>query len=230
MPIVRINNHIIYFAHVPKCGGTTIERGLIQSGHTWSFYDPNFFKVSARWYKSSPQHITTDDLKSLVDIQIFDYCFTEVRDPISRFLSAFNHNRGGNTLPKRKLPWHESAGRFLKKLEARDDYFSYRFDNHFVPADLMVPQECEVFHLEDGLEPVKKRLCEITGIQSDTLNFGHENKKYYKKLDSPSYIKRFAKKYAQPKAPKETELTREQTKKIKKLYETDYKRFYPESL
>lgn len=218
------------FVHVPKCGGTTVEKGLLKSGFQLNFYDPDFFDKQKKWNKSSPQHITAKDLKRLIDIDFFDYCFTVVRDPISRFLSAFNHNRGGNTLTGRKLPWHKSVDRFIKELEKTDDYFSYRFDNHFVPADSIVPHGSEVFYLEHGLDPLKERLSEMAGISTEKLNFGKENKKDYNKYDHLPHLKRIVKKYAQPKIPRSDQLKAEQKEKIKKIYERDYKRFFPERL
>lgn len=224
MPFFEINKRKFFFAHVPKCGGTTVEKGLLEFGVDLHFYDPKFLEVNKKWW--SPQHILNTDLQSLISINFFDFCFTIVRDPVCRFLSAFNHQRGANTLFGRTIPWHQSIEKFLTRLEKRSDYFGYRFDNHFCPADFLVPRECKVFYLEDGYAPLKKWICEKAKLPIGGVHFGHENRKTYNSYTGSSQIKGFVKYNFQPKIPDKRSLPSEQRERIYALYRRDYERFY----
>lgn len=227
MPFFEINSKKFFFAHVPKCGGTSVEKGLLKIGVDLCFYDPKFFAAANRWNRSSPQHIANVDLERLISKNSFDSFFTVVRDPVARFLSAFNHNRGVNAFFGKKIPWHESVDKFLARLETRSDYFGYRFDNHFVPADFLVPKESKVFYLEDGLEPLTTWLCETSGLPPSKIEFRHDNKKKYNVGYSPSRVKSFVKKKIQPKVPVRKHLSSELEERIRELYKVDYGRFYP---
>lgn len=229
MPFFDINNKKFFFAHVPKCGGTTLEKGLIEFGVDLHFYDPKFFEINNRWNRSSPQHILNTDLQGLISMNFFDFCFTIVRDPVARFLSAFNFQRGANTLFGRKIPWHQSVEKFLIRLEKRSDYFGYRFDNHFVPADFIAPRECKVFYLEDGFDPLEKWICENAALPSGSIQFGHENRKTYNAYTGSSQLKKFVRNNIQPKVPDRRRLPSEQRGKIHALYKCDYERFYQNS-
>lgn len=132
LPIFRVDKKNVYFVHVPKCGGTTVEQSLVASGFSLSFLDLNFsMKDMNRWYNSTPQHVPEKYRRTLFSDDFFDYEFALVRDPVARFLSAFNHRR-------RTIGRTVSLDSFLKRLVRRvnsfDDYFGYKFDNHFLPA------------------------------------------------------------------------------------------------
>jgi len=89
VPFFRHNSRLIYFSHVPKCGGTSIEDGLTQSGIALSFMDRGWYQLGTdRWNNSSPQHILCKDVARLLDLRMFDFHFTCVRDPVARFLSV----------------------------------------------------------------------------------------------------------------------------------------------
>ena len=37
MPFFQLASKLVYFAHVPKCGGTSVERGLMDNGLKMAF-------------------------------------------------------------------------------------------------------------------------------------------------------------------------------------------------
>ena len=39
MPFFQLASKLVYFAHVPKCGGTSVERGLMDNGLKMAFRD-----------------------------------------------------------------------------------------------------------------------------------------------------------------------------------------------
>ncbi len=88
------------FIHIPKCGGTSIERA---SGINTSNLTPNYKVYFGRTTnKTSPykhakgigyilQHLTSNELKErLGEKYIFNNTFTIVRDPLTRYISELN--------------------------------------------------------------------------------------------------------------------------------------------
>ena len=222
MPFFKTNNTFIYYAHVPKCGGSSIEDGLTHEGVSLSFLDRKYWKSSGlrQWCSSSPQHIQTKDLKALLDVSIFDHKFAIVRNPVSRFLSAFNHNRQIGL-----ISYYESLERFLKRLEKSPDYYGYRMDNHFVPASHLVPYGTTIFHLENGLNEVSNWLNEVTN-GAISPKFGHANRLDRNKIKASNPLSMALKKRFQKQIPSIDSLSPNLTDRIKDLYACDYDRFF----
>ena len=145
MPIVRIKNKIIYFAHVPKCAGTSIERYLETRFGPVSFVDRTWLNHKSNWNSTSPQHIETTDLDKLFNGHFFDEVFTVVRHPVDRFVSAYNHNMKMGLLPRHWTPIGT-----LKKLRQLERSAHRRFDNHFQLMSELVPERSKIFKSENG--------------------------------------------------------------------------------
>lgn len=217
MPIFRSGNLLIYFAHIPKCGGTSIESTLTNSGYKLSFFDHKHWqRDDALWQRSSPQHILASDLQRLFHTDIFDYKFTIFRDPVARFLSAFNHNRHriGRTVPLR---------RFIKRLEEnrknKNDYFGAYFDNHFVPASRFIPDETEIFLLDDGMGEIIKKLSER--LQKKLESPSAQNRLDYDSIRSGTGRRGVIKRYVFPPSPKMEDLEESLKSRILRLYDED---------
>ncbi len=224
MPFFRHNSRLIYFFHVPKCGGTSIEDGLSRAGIALSFMDRAWWRLgSDKWNNSSPQHILYKDIARVLDLRMFDVHFTCVRDPVARFLSAYHHNREYGLIPR-----SVSVARFLSRMERREDFFSYRFDNHFVPACDLVPVGCKVFHLESGLDEIGHWLREVTADDGLHLTFAHHNRRDWNRTCAPAHsLKRLLKDLLIPKMPQLSSLEPRLRARIERLYAKDYERFFP---
>jgi hypothetical protein len=223
VPFFRHNNRLIFFFHVPKCGGTSIENALSTSGLTLGFMDRGWWHSGKqKWSQSSPQHILYRDFARLMNLQMFDFHFTCVRDPVARFLSAYNHNREFGLIPR-----FLGVAAFLSKMEKRRDFFVYRFDNHFVPAAELVPDGCKVFHLESGLDEMERWLREVTADERLHLTFPHHNRRDW---NPPSVcanpLKRLLKDVLIPKMPSLAGLDPKLRARIENLYAKDYERFF----
>ena len=73
MPIARVNNKTIYFSHIPKCGGSSIEDFLrIIAKSDLCFLDRSYDNGTHQWSISSPQHITGKEISKLFPINFFD--------------------------------------------------------------------------------------------------------------------------------------------------------------
>lgn len=225
MPLFKANGQIVFFAHVPKCGGTTVEHSLQESGYKLSMLDQQYWAHEKdRWYKTSPQHIPYDHLITLLDPGLFDYSFAVVREPVDRFLSAFNHNR---FRIGRSISFDRFVERLRKRVSASGDYFEFEFDNHFLPADRFVPPDCEVFRLADGLDKIMSTVGDGLGCRFDVLP--HQNqKKYDKVLDADNPLKRGVKRALFAVSPSKPDLSDAQVEAVRELYQVDYERFFPE--
>jgi len=159
VPIARISGLLIYFAHVPKCAGSAVERYLIQRFGPLAMRDPRFTLDGPRWSKSSPQHIDAQSLDRLFPEGFLDGGFAVVRHPVDRLRSLFLYQRDAEgTIPKDRTMWD-----WLDALPARMEAEPFYLDNHPRPMDALVPPDCTVFRLEDGLQAVVQWLDEVAG-------------------------------------------------------------------
>jgi len=168
MPIIKVNGVLLYFSHIPKCGGSSVENFLAQFSDSIVFLDRNFFTHKKTWNTSSPQHIDGLSLNRLFkDKNFFDYYFAIVRDPISRFKSAFMFQKH----IEKKIPKDISINEHISLIkDEKISLFSY-CDNHFLPMIhfFMPNTEYRIFKIEEGLENFKKWL--EVNIYKKKINF-----------------------------------------------------------
>lgn len=170
MPSLTLDDRLIWFAHCPKAGGTSVEQAMVarwgdRVGHLHWGWD--------RWWHgggwrradppNSPQHLVWEDARTVLP-RAPDAVFAVVRDPAARMVSEYRWQRRQRRGTR--------AGRWLARLPftvwlrlmlatARVNRFA--FDNHFRPQADFVPETAMVFRLEDGLQPVIDWLGSATG-------------------------------------------------------------------
>ncbi|MEM9972415.1 MAG: sulfotransferase family 2 domain-containing protein, partial [Pseudomonadota bacterium] len=165
MPIFQHNGKLHAFVHVPKCGGTTIETALEERFGRLGFLDMSYYRRTEpyRWSKTSPQHITWDDLTKLVPEALIDRVFAMVRCPFRRFASAYNHGARSGHVPPGMTPEE-----WFDKSAGASELLPYRSDNHLRQAAAMVPDRATVFRLEDGVDAVLGWIDTTFGTASAT--------------------------------------------------------------
>ena len=93
MPIFRIESKLVYFCHIPKCGGTAVSRYIKARFGQVAFLDEAYLAIRDPWSKTSPQHISADDLGNLFPANFFDASFAVVRHPVPRIISEYHFRR-----------------------------------------------------------------------------------------------------------------------------------------
>lgn len=152
MPIARIGSKLVYFAHVPKCAGSAVERYLEQRFGPLAFRNSSFHAVPKRrrWSKSSPQHIPLEALKRLFPMSYFATSFAIVRHPVDRLASVFLFQRE----IERRVDANETFESWLNDLRKYRGRSPFAFDNPIRPMGDSIPDGSRIFQLEGGLEPV----------------------------------------------------------------------------
>lgn len=215
MPILRINHKTVFFAHVPKCGGTSITRYLETRFGKLGLLDRNFRKAPAQgWTRSSPQHVPYRVLETLLGADFFEESFTVVRHPATRFLSAYEHQATIGGIPQRLNP-----EKLLRQIPDWSDRQHFATDNHFRPAVEIAPADAVFFRLEDGFDAISAWLDDLEGQRHPDLTIRHENsrKKVQKKQATLSRML-----YGKVRRP---ELTEDLAERVHAVYAPDHARF-----
>jgi hypothetical protein len=173
MPIVRAAGKRVFFAHIPKTGGSSLEIYLVNRfGGPLSM---RYREVSRQRGIISPSHhLTADDLLDVLERDIDEY-FAVVRNPLKRTISEYMFQSGhGKGIPSR---FAFSTWLRIMLRCAELDPRVYR--NHIRPQHEMVPEVSEIFKMEEGFQPVITWLDKVTGTTSDK-EVGHHLKSFRK--------------------------------------------------
>lgn len=166
MPLMRSKSKLIYFAHIPKTGGSSVEAYLRQKGellfHTQNL--PNGLPVR-------PQHFHRKLIEPILGSAVIDHRFAIVRDPLSRMISEY----GWLTEGKRK---DGPGGRQIRTLWGKPKDLSFDAwvsrvlrayqsdpfvnDNHIRRQVDFVDPQMKLFRFEDGLDKVFDWIDEIS--------------------------------------------------------------------
>lgn len=148
MPVLHKGGVAVLFAHVPKTGGTSVERYFVQNGWTIEWRDGVAGPGSVNSYlRCSPQHVEARRLDEFFRLERFDVIFSTVREPIARFRSEYCMRNVADlrTDPESVEAWGDSAFAAYEK-----DQFV--FDNHLRPQHEFIVPGASVYRLEAGLE------------------------------------------------------------------------------
>ncbi len=175
MPFVKTGGKILYYAHVPKCGGTSVEDYLSERFGTIAMLDRHFNsrEPGTRWTKTSPQHVDAESLEHILPLAFMDAVFTVVRHPVARAESAFHFQVN----VEKSIPPDTGFSNWLQgqiDMQAADRFV---LDNHMRPQSDFVPEGAAVFHLENGLDALIPWLDDFAGNAEGPRSIGHSNKR-----------------------------------------------------
>lgn len=175
MPSLSLPHCLIWFAHCPKAGGTSVEQFMVAQwgdgvGHLHWGWD--LWWKQGGWRQAdppnSPQHLIWEDALAVLP-RAPDLVFGVVRDPVARIASEYRwqrRGRRGTRLGKALacLPFPI----WLRLMLALAERHPHALDNHLRPQAEFIPKGARVFHLEEGLGPVLAWLSEATGRPHET--------------------------------------------------------------
>lgn len=207
MPIFRADDKLVFYAHVPKCGGSAVGWYLAERFGPLAFSDRAHTgqPVADRWSRTSPQHIDSTSLARLFPPGFFDGMFTIVRHPVARVVSAYHFQLD----VEESIPRSTGFSDWLADIEDRLDEDRFVFDNHVRPMTEIVPEGAAVFHMEHGLDALVGWFDDLTGAPAAPRALPRIN-------EQGAYTGSKAAKAE----PTETDLAR-----IAKIYAADFERF-----
>lgn len=200
MPIAQQNGKTIFFAHVPKTGGSSVEDYLITRFGPLGLIDTNKRTgVQGTGLIVPATHLAAIDIAELVPPHL-DLSFAVVRDPLSRMMSEYRYQTGVSRMSR------FGFSTWLKIMLAAVRAEPRLYENHIRPQSDLVPDDAEVFKLEDGFDAMIARIDAATGTQTPELTVPHIN--------------------TRKKEP--IQLSRDDIRLIRDYYAPDYDRFdYP---
>ena len=152
MPVFRASGKLVYYAHVPKCGGSSVANYLAERFGPLGFHDNAYTSrpEPQRWTRSSPQHVDAATLERLLPPGLFDAMFAVVRHPVQRVTSIYHFQAE----VEGSIPPGTSFSDWLASLQPNAPEAPFAYDNHIRPMTQIVPEAATVFHLEHGLDAV----------------------------------------------------------------------------
>lgn len=167
MPMVLSEHGPVFFAHVPKTGGTSVEHYLSRRFGPLSLNDVNKRTGRRGTGLITPvNHLSALDLRDLIPPQAI-LVFALVRDPLDRCLSEYAWQQGASRMSRMPFStWLRVMARCVA-IDAR------AYDNHIRPQDDLVPDTAEVFRLEDGFGGMIDRIDTVTSSHRPDLAMDH---------------------------------------------------------
>lgn len=161
MPIFTKDERSVLFVHVPKTGGTSIERMLIKAG--WDVglrATPKTHPAQMPFLRVSPQHYHAEILRNTLRLGRFDATFLICREPLARFRSEYamrNKARSDAGSAEHVEAWTRTVMR-------RAQRNPYVFDNHVRPQHQFVVPKARIFRLEEGMDSIVESLNAEWGL------------------------------------------------------------------
>lgn len=207
MPIFKASHKLLFYAHVPKCGGSSVSWYLRERFGDVAFNDSKHTSHAAGslWSQTSPQHIDCQSLDRLFPEGFFDAVFTIVRHPVPRLISAFHFQRDVEKI----VPMGTTFSDWLEDITELRQENVFAFDNHMRPMSDIVPEGAQVFYMEHGLDGMIPWLDTILGDQGGP--------RAIPKINAQGA---YGGASAQKAKPTERDL-----KRIAEIYSVDFKRF-----
>jgi hypothetical protein len=166
MPLFKnSNNEFVLYIHIPKTGGTTIQKLI---GYSFRYIGVSDTRSDL---PCSPQHFHKELLDQVGYSVIASNSFAIVREPFERILSEFKYRKKNSSLVRFFMDFDSFV--LFNFLEYKKN--KYILDNHIRPQSHFLLSDTTIFQLERGLVPIVKMLSEVHGAEllSESL---HTNK------------------------------------------------------
>lgn len=160
MPVFLKDDIAVLFIHIPKTGGSSMEKQVAEAGWREVFSIRRIPAHKLGFIKASPQHFHAAFLEQMFNLEAFAEIFTIVRDPFARFRSEYYwHATSTKTTP--------DPNRWIDEIFAAVATNPMVQDNHIRPQVDFLPSETPVhiFKLEEA--GVARAMAEIFGKYGD---------------------------------------------------------------
>ena len=183
MPSLALPDRLIWFAHCPKAGGTSVEQLMVAQwgdavGHLHWGWDLWWMRGGWRVANppNSPQHLVWTDVVAALERQP-DTVFALVRDPVARMASEHRWQRGRRRGTKLgKLLAYLPFSLWLPLMLAVARRNRHAFDNHLRPQADFVPDGARPHAIPSGVSRrIGLREAGLIGavFAADYVRFGY---------------------------------------------------------
>jgi hypothetical protein len=166
MPVYSKNQKHILFIHIPKTGGSTLEKIFISKGWEEYFYLRGKNLDQLKFFKSSPQHFNSKLINEIFNIEEFNKIVTIVRNPFDRLKSEFYWQLKQNLILNKNIKPEEWFNQILLNYEKNP----YIYDNHIRPQNEFLIDKAKIFKLEEGLNKVCEYIFEESSFKMPRIS------------------------------------------------------------
>jgi hypothetical protein len=176
MPLARIGDKILFFTHIPKTGGSSVEAYLDLKGAV-----ALRFKRRMGWSETTAQHMEARIHTRLVPDGFYDASFAVLRDPVARMVSEYRY----------RCDRYDGQRPFPAWVRAAFDAYGrnpYVYDNHIRPQAEFLRPGMVLFRLEAGMREVCDWVDHATGTPPASRDIW-EKKSATAKVDVPDDLR-----------------------------------------
>ena len=164
MPLARFGDKVIFFVHIPKTGGASVDRYLSKHGRI-ALWTPG----AVAWTHCSPQHMHRALYDQAIPPSFYDLGFAILRDPVARMISEYRYRAERRGLDLGFDAW---VARILRRFEDNP----YVLDNHIRPQAEFVREDLKLFRFEAGLGPVFDLIDQEAGLSPSKRPWANRSK------------------------------------------------------
>lgn len=198
------NNKTIFFSHIPKTGGTSIDAYLCSGGYEKTFWGGYNDKTISLHHRQAKDEFLLNEKNKYNII----YQFTVVRDPIERFISEF-FSRQSDYGYRSCEDFHLFVVRMIEYFEKNPSIN----DNHIRPQKDFIHDRMDVFKFGEWNNLINKLKSLDNDFPNHIIHMNHINNSLGCKT-STDHVKKLG-----------WELKKETVDIIKNFYKIDYTSF-----
>jgi len=150
MPIFQAGGKLHCYAHVPKCGGTSVERYLFLRFKRGSLHESkrNMVETNKRWTETSPKNETMDAFSALFRREWLGKVLAIIRDLVKWLVCESNFQ----SVILRSIPVGMSMEEWFEDSVKEAAVDPFYLDKHLQAHTDPFPADATIFRLEDSLD------------------------------------------------------------------------------
>jgi len=183
MPVMMKNGKRVLFVHIPKCGGSTLEKEMAVRGWRELLSIRGVHTKDLSFLKCSLQHMHGELLNALLNLDEFDEIISIVRNPYDRFRSEYYWQLHQKIVSLPPDEW------IIQTLENYHDN-PFMYDNHIRPQSEFLVDGINWFRLEEKGINLALELVDQSTPKTNLITtlFNKSNKEHLKKSVKNKFI------------------------------------------